>query len=127
MSPGDIFCACIELNSEWGVDVYKAYLHFLTRDHKERGLPLAAYERISGTQVQGAKFRTRNGAEQYLKRLVESGGVETDAIKAMAKKEGEAVRKHLREAEQEEYQKRNSGCMLLVLPFLIGATLLLWG
>ena len=72
MSPGDIFCACIELNSEWGVDVYKAYLHFLTRDHKERGLPLAAYERISGTQVQGAKFRTRNGAEQYLKRLVES-------------------------------------------------------
>ena len=53
--------------------------------------------------------------------------METEAIKAMAEKEGVAVRKKLREAEQKEYQKRNSGCMLLVLPFLIGATLLLWG
>lgn len=89
---------------------------------------MAAYEKVSGTRNDHKqKFRTRNGAEQYLKRLVESGGMETDAIKAMAKKEEVAVRKHLREAEQKDYQKRNSGCMLLVLPFLIGATLLFWG
>ena len=132
--PGDFFYACIELKSEFGVDFYDACLHFLSKESNE-DFPLVAFEKVYPWPYCLQKFRTRNSAEQYLKRLVECGGVETEAIKAMAEKEGVAVRKKLREAEQKEYQqfqqdlkeKENSGCMLLVLPFLIGATLLLWG
>ena len=80
-------------------------------------------------------FRTRTGAEQYLMMLVESGGVETEAIKAVAEQEGAAIKKALRDAENESYQqsqetfkeKANIGCMILVLTLLAWMMWVLWG
>ena len=74
--------------------------------------------------------------------LVESGGVETEAIKAVAEQEGSAIKKALRDAENESYQqsqetlkqsqetfkeKANIGCMILVLTLLPWMMWVLWG
>ena len=134
VEPGDFFYACIELENLFGRDFHVASLHFLSKESNE-DYPLVAFEKLYPWPYCLQKFRTRTDAEQYLKLLVESGGVKTTAIKAVAEKEGVAVRKALRDAEQKAYQqsqetlkeKANSGCVVLVLPLLAWMTWVLWG
>lgn len=133
VEPGDFFYASIELDNLFGVDFYDASLHFLSKESNE-DFPLVAFEKAYPWPYCLQKFRSRSGAEQYLKMLVESGGEETAAIEAVAEKEGVAVRKALRDAEQKAYQesqeslkeKANSGCVILVLPLLAWVALMLW-